>query len=262
MAKELSILMYRGHVCMWAYWEACCVVTWILFRKGQWTFFCKQLETKASLLCIKVKRYSLCHIYRGWFRIRNGKPTSRYRGRQFSSICRIWRVKTSHLAFSTIITATNRARRGYGWCSECGARKSRLLYAIIHVMWIIEILTKWLIVEMFKVRMQGQYGAKTDKRLRAVIGEMWSQDGFRHGIMRGFWVSALAYVDLGSLICSLGHVCKGNTCIRRVGCFNTLSNSIWLVQISLASTQASSVHTLPIRCPISFSLWILQTAVR
>ncbi|KAF8351069.1 mitochondrial carrier [Amanita rubescens] len=44
-------------------------------------------------------------------------------------------------------------------------------------------------VEMFKVRMQGQYGAKTDKRLRAVIGEMWSQYGFRHGIMRGFWVT-------------------------------------------------------------------------
>ena len=55
---------------------------------------------------------------------------------------------------------------------------------------------------MFKVRMQGQYGAKTDKRLSAVIGEMWSQYGFRHGIMRGFWVSALVsiYRDLGSLM--------------------------------------------------------------
>jgi hypothetical protein len=71
---------------------------------------------------------------------------------------------------------------------------------------------------MFKVRMQGQYGAKTDKRLRAVIGEMWSQYGFRHGIMRGFWVSTQVYVDLGYLISS-GHVRKGNTCIRRVGCF-------------------------------------------
>ncbi|KAK2462288.1 hypothetical protein APHAL10511_005594 [Amanita phalloides] len=44
-------------------------------------------------------------------------------------------------------------------------------------------------VEMFKVRMQGQYGAKTDKRLRAVVSEMWSQWGFRHGIMRGFWIT-------------------------------------------------------------------------
>ncbi|KAJ7612032.1 mitochondrial carrier domain-containing protein [Mycena polygramma] len=44
-------------------------------------------------------------------------------------------------------------------------------------------------VEMFKVRMQGQYGDKTDKRLRAVAREMWSEWGFRKGIMRGYWVT-------------------------------------------------------------------------
>lgn len=44
-------------------------------------------------------------------------------------------------------------------------------------------------VEMFKVRMQGQYGAASDKRLRAVASEMWSQYGFRNGIMRGYWVT-------------------------------------------------------------------------
>ncbi|KAK7691685.1 hypothetical protein QCA50_005085 [Cerrena zonata] len=44
-------------------------------------------------------------------------------------------------------------------------------------------------VEMFKVRMQGQYGSKDDKRLRAVVQEMWSNYGFRHGIMRGYWVT-------------------------------------------------------------------------
>ncbi|KAI0079318.1 mitochondrial carrier [Panus rudis PR-1116 ss-1] len=44
-------------------------------------------------------------------------------------------------------------------------------------------------VEMFKVRMQGQYGSKDDKRLRAVVQEMWSQWGFRKGIMRGYWVT-------------------------------------------------------------------------
>ncbi|KAF8627765.1 hypothetical protein AX17_006130 [Amanita inopinata Kibby_2008] len=44
-------------------------------------------------------------------------------------------------------------------------------------------------VEMFKVRMQGQYGAKTDKRLRVVVNEMWSQWGFRQGIMRGYWIT-------------------------------------------------------------------------
>jgi solute carrier family 25 carnitine/acylcarnitine transporter 20/29 len=44
------------------------------------------------------------------------------------------------------------------------------------------------IVEMFKVRMQGQYGAKTDKRLRVVARDMWREWGFRKGVMRGYWV--------------------------------------------------------------------------
>ncbi|KAG2043930.1 mitochondrial carrier [Suillus americanus] len=44
-------------------------------------------------------------------------------------------------------------------------------------------------VEMFKVRMQGQYGAATDKKLRDVAKEMWRDWGFRNGIMRGYWVT-------------------------------------------------------------------------
>jgi len=44
-------------------------------------------------------------------------------------------------------------------------------------------------VEMFKVRMQGQYGGAQDKRLRAVAKEMWSQWGFRKGVMRGYWIT-------------------------------------------------------------------------
>ncbi|KAF9476865.1 mitochondrial carrier [Pholiota conissans] len=44
-------------------------------------------------------------------------------------------------------------------------------------------------VEMFKVRMQGQYGAATDKRLSAVVAEMWRDWGFRKGVMRGYWVT-------------------------------------------------------------------------
>lgn len=43
-------------------------------------------------------------------------------------------------------------------------------------------------VEMFKVRMQGQYGNPSDKRLRVVAREMWKEWGFRKGIMRGYWV--------------------------------------------------------------------------
>ena len=37
--------------------------------------------------------------------------------------------------------------------------------------------------------MQGQYGAKDDKRLRDVAKEMWRDWGFRKGVMRGYWVS-------------------------------------------------------------------------
>ncbi|THU90494.1 mitochondrial carrier [Dendrothele bispora CBS 962.96] len=44
-------------------------------------------------------------------------------------------------------------------------------------------------VEMFKVRMQGQYGGATDKRLRTVFRDMWRDWGFRKGVMRGYWVT-------------------------------------------------------------------------
>ncbi|KAJ7214932.1 mitochondrial carrier domain-containing protein [Mycena pura] len=44
-------------------------------------------------------------------------------------------------------------------------------------------------VEMFKVRMQGQYGAASDKRLRVVAREMWVEWGFRKGVMRGYWIT-------------------------------------------------------------------------
>lgn len=50
-------------------------------------------------------------------------------------------------------------------------------------------LTDSILVEMFKVRMQGQYGAATDKRLGAIVSEMWRDWGFRKGIMRGYWVT-------------------------------------------------------------------------
>lgn len=43
-------------------------------------------------------------------------------------------------------------------------------------------------VEMFKIRMQGQYGGAGDKKLSAVVKDMWRDYGFRNGIMRGYWV--------------------------------------------------------------------------
>lgn len=44
-------------------------------------------------------------------------------------------------------------------------------------------------VEMFKVRMQGQYGSASDKRLRDIAREMWKEWGFKRGVMRGYWVT-------------------------------------------------------------------------
>ncbi|CCO37573.1 Mitochondrial substrate carrier family protein S AltName: Full=Carnitine/acylcarnitine translocase [Rhizoctonia solani AG-1 IB] len=44
-------------------------------------------------------------------------------------------------------------------------------------------------VEMFKVRMQGQYGGKADKKLSTVFWDMWKDYGFRKGVMRGFWAT-------------------------------------------------------------------------
>lgn len=45
-------------------------------------------------------------------------------------------------------------------------------------------------VEMFKIRMQGQYG-RGGKRLRDVVGGMYREYGWRQGIMRGYWVRRL-----------------------------------------------------------------------
>ena len=43
-------------------------------------------------------------------------------------------------------------------------------------------------VEMFKIRMQGQYGGAGDKKLGAVISSMWRDWGLRDGVLRGYWV--------------------------------------------------------------------------
>lgn len=60
-------------------------------------------------------------------------------------------------------------------------------------------------VEMFKVRMQGQYGSASDKRLRAVAREMWREWGFTRGIMRGYWVS-LSLSELAMFLSLERHV--------------------------------------------------------
>lgn len=55
---------------------------------------------------------------------------------------------------------------------------------------------------MFKVRMQGQYGGKDDKRLRDVAKEMWTEWGFRQGVMRGYWVRSLGDFGIATKLMS------------------------------------------------------------
>ncbi|TKA52745.1 hypothetical protein B0A53_04199 [Rhodotorula sp. CCFEE 5036] len=50
-------------------------------------------------------------------------------------------------------------------------------------------------VEMFKVRLQAQYGPNP-KRLRDIVGEMYSKYGWKNGIMRGYWASFLRLLAL------------------------------------------------------------------
>lgn len=44
-------------------------------------------------------------------------------------------------------------------------------------------------VELFKIKMQGQYGRPGDKKLWSTIVDQYKSHGFRHGIMRGYWVT-------------------------------------------------------------------------
>ena len=68
-------------------------------------------------------------------------------------------------------------------------------------------------VEMFKVRMQGQYGNPSDKRLRVVAREMWAKWGFRKGVMRGYWVRRASF---SSFLMSFIHRCWKVTVAREI----------------------------------------------
>lgn len=57
-------------------------------------------------------------------------------------------------------------------------------------------------IELLKIRMQSQYGGKSDMKLRNVASNLWHQHGFKRGIMRGFQVTVaretLAYAGFFS----------------------------------------------------------------
>lgn len=76
-------------------------------------------------------------------------------------------------------------------------------------------------VEMFKVRLQAQYGTNP-KRLRDIVGEMYSKYGWKNGIMRGYWVrrcrsrlASLAVTPLTSKRPVADHVRPRDSRLRR-----------------------------------------------
>ncbi|KAL0060001.1 hypothetical protein AAF712_013237 [Marasmius tenuissimus] len=94
-------------------------------------------------------------------------------------------------------------------------------------------------VEMFKVRMQGQYGGVTDKRLRTVAREMWSEWGFRKGVMRGYWVHFGRSCSIRILTSSAtGNRAARDTSIR--GVCNGLLTSLTDTHLALDSTQVKT----------------------
>lgn len=76
-------------------------------------------------------------------------------------------------------------------------------------------------IELFKIRMQAQYGGQSDRKLRQVAADLWREHGFRRGVMRGFWVRCLAgwyggvqvvfySFTVGLVALHTGHCCPRN----------------------------------------------------
>jgi hypothetical protein len=105
-------------------------------------------------------------------------------------LCVIRILQTRDFSLPGPIFEANRHRRRDGWCSKCYSRQPRyaIMLRFFSLAGGLSIRNLWLLVEMFKIRMQGQYGAAGDKRLRDVAKEMWADWGFRKGVMRGYWV--------------------------------------------------------------------------
>ena len=116
-------------------------------------------------------------------------------------------------------------------------------------------------VEMFKVRMQGQYGNPSDKRLRVVVREMWAEWGFRKGVMRGYWVRPdfCCCFLLGLTFCSIlqGHRGERDSGLCRVSeahnrcCSTSTTNRLYsLAELGrgVGSIQVRSELALGFEC--------------
>jgi transmembrane carrier protein len=133
-------------------------------------------------------------------------------------------------------------------------------------------------VEMFKVRMQAQYGNPSDKRLRVVAKEMWAEWGFRKGVMRGYWVRRFFFIGGGggfwflkltpfvvrSLLRERFRLMQGEAssydCCPTKRPYSRLNSNSGM--LSLGSIQVGSEHALSFRCQKSRSIRILEAKIR
>ena len=121
---------------------------------------------------------------------RDGKSTRRYCRRELPTLRCVRRLQAHDLSLPSTLLEGDSCGWCYGWRRERHSCKSRC--ACFHDVYGCEYPDDSLgrrVVEMLKVRMQGQYGSPGDKRLRVVVSEMWKDWGFRKGIMRGYWVT-------------------------------------------------------------------------
>ncbi|KAF8901893.1 mitochondrial carrier [Gymnopilus junonius] len=113
-------------------------------------------------------------------------------------------------------------------------------------------------VEMFKVRMQGQYGAATDKRLSAVVSEMWKDWGFRKGVMRGYWVTVAR-----EILPTLGFIREQIYQYGPLASGSTGGIAYWLAcyPLDVAKSRVQLRNTPPSGTPVQYIAHELKTIV-
>ncbi|WFD32582.1 Mitochondrial Translation Optimization [Malassezia sp. CBS 17886] len=85
-------------------------------------------------------------------------------------------------------------------------------------------------VELFKIRMQAQYGSSTDKTLLQVARAVWTEHGFRHGVMRGFWITVLR--EMPAYAGFYGAFEASRRALRAKICPDSASTPTWILFVS------------------------------
>lgn len=183
-----AVLHRRGHVCTPSRAFSQYGADRGECRKVPWMCLSKQLGRRVPSVCIKVT--SIVSTGRAYFTFLSGmlSPLLGIAGVNsllFASYGLSKRIVTPFGELSLPQTALAGAMAGAVNAILASPGIPVLRY---HTTW--EYCLTRYIVEMFKVRMQGQYGSPSDQRLSVVFREMWSEWGFRKGVMRGYWVQS------------------------------------------------------------------------